>query len=196
MKIVMFHPNVRPDDFDTALQPFPDVTFVRTSDDAALRAELPGAEVLIVGNRFYTDAAPTVLRYGTRLRWIQFFTSGLDGAKAAGFPSGVMVTNMPGRRAFAVAEHAMALMLGLVRRVRDTEAARARQFWTRDVTGPSIDNLAGKHLLVIGTRLDRSRDRAQGQGLRHAGDRHQPHGRRRAARRPRPPAQRARGGLP
>jgi phosphoglycerate dehydrogenase-like enzyme len=150
MKIVMFHPNVRPDDFDTVLQPFPDIKFVRTADHAALQAELPEAEVLIVGNRFYTGAAPTVLSHGTKLRWIQFFTSGLDGAKAAGFPSGVMVTNMPGRRAFAVAEHAMALMLGLVRRVRDTEAARARHFWTRDITAPSIDNLAGKHLLVIG----------------------------------------------
>ncbi|HXF52531.1 MAG TPA: D-2-hydroxyacid dehydrogenase [Hyphomicrobiaceae bacterium] len=150
MKVVMFNPNVRPDDFDAALAPFPDVSFVWTADHATLARELPGAEVLIIGNRFYPGAAAIIREHGDSLRWIQFFTSGLDGAKAAGFPSGIIVTNMPGRRAFAVAEHAMALMLGLVRRVRETEEARTRRFWTRDVTAPSMDNLAGKHLVVIG----------------------------------------------
>jgi phosphoglycerate dehydrogenase-like enzyme len=151
MKVVMFNPNVRPDDFDVALAPHPDIQFVRTHDHARLQSELPGSEVLIVGNRFYTsEAAAIIRRQGKSLRWIQFFTSGLDSARANGLPSGVVVTNMPGRRAFAVAEHAMALMLGLVRRVRETEQARARQFWTRDVTAPSMDNLAGKHLVIIG----------------------------------------------
>ncbi len=151
MKVVKFDPNVRADDFDLALASFADVELVRIADQAELESALPGAEVLIIGNRFYTkEMAALVREHGTSLAWIQFHTSGIDGAKAAGLPSGVIVTNMPGRRAFAVAEHAIALMLGLVRRVRDTEAARARRFWTRDTTSPSMDNLAGKHLVLIG----------------------------------------------
>lgn len=147
----MFNPNVRPDDFDVALKPYPDIRFVRARDHAGLQSELPGSQVLVIGNRFYTPETAAIIRsQGRSLRWIQFSTSGLDTAKANGLPSGVVVTNMPGRRAFAVAEHAMMLMLGLIRRVRETEQARARQFWTRDVTAPSMDNLAGKHLVIVG----------------------------------------------
>jgi phosphoglycerate dehydrogenase-like enzyme len=54
-------------------------------------------------------------------------------------------------RAFAVAEQAFALMLGLVRRIRETEAARATAFWTRDETTPRLDNLTGKHMVIVGT---------------------------------------------
>jgi D-2-hydroxyacid dehydrogenase (NADP+) len=38
-----------------------------------------------------------------------------------------------------------------VRRVRDTESARATAFWTRDKTTPFLDNLAGKHIVIVGT---------------------------------------------
>ncbi len=57
---------------------------------------------------------------------------------------------MAGLRAFSVAEQALALMLALVRQVRATELARARNDWCRDAITPSVDNLAGKHLVIIG----------------------------------------------
>jgi phosphoglycerate dehydrogenase-like enzyme len=84
------------------------------------------------------------------LRWIQFSTSGIDNALKHGLPAGVVVTNMSGLRAFAVAEHALMLMLGLVRRLRVTERARKTDFWIRDDVTPSMDNLAGKHLVILG----------------------------------------------
>ena len=69
---------------------------------------------------------------------------------ASGLPSGVTVTNAAGLRAFAVAEHAIALMLGLVRQVRATEKTRRDEFWSRDVVTPSMENLSGKHLVIVG----------------------------------------------
>jgi phosphoglycerate dehydrogenase-like enzyme len=42
------------------------------------------------------------------------------------------------------------LMLGLVRRLRVTEHARTTGYWIRDDVTPSMDNLAGKHLVIIG----------------------------------------------
>ena len=151
MKIVLFNQHDKFAELDEALARFPGPSFVRTTDLERLAQALPGAEILITANRTYTpDTAAIVRKYGTALRWVQFSTSGTDKARASGLPSGVVVTNAAGMRAFCVAEHALALMLALVRKLRQTEAARREEFWCRDVLTPSFDNLAGKHLLIVG----------------------------------------------
>jgi phosphoglycerate dehydrogenase-like enzyme len=62
----------------------------------------------------------------------------------------VVVTNAAGLRAFAVAEHAFALMLGLVRHLGATERGRKDEVWVRDAITPAMDNLSGKHLVIVG----------------------------------------------
>jgi phosphoglycerate dehydrogenase-like enzyme len=57
---------------------------------------------------------------------------------------------MAGLRAFAVAEHSLMLMLALVRRLRVTEQGRASDYWIREDVTPFMDNLAGKHLVIVG----------------------------------------------
>lgn len=112
---------------------------------------LSGAPILIISNRAYDAEAARIIREkGTALRWIQFSTSGIDTARNNGLPSGVAVTNVAGLRAFAVAEHALMLMLALVRQVRLTEGARPQQKWIRDEFPAQIDNLAGKKLMILG----------------------------------------------
>ena len=130
---------------------FPQVSLVGVANPGELAAELPDAEILIVNNRGYDAATAKIIRdNGTALRWVQFSTSGMDNGLKHGFPSGVIVTNMSGMRAFSVAEQAFALMLALVRQVRGIEAARAHNDWCRDAITPSMDNLAGKHLVIVG----------------------------------------------
>jgi phosphoglycerate dehydrogenase-like enzyme len=152
MKVVYFHQAGRPpDDLDDIFRPFPQVSFVLAREATDLVAALPDAEVLVVNNRSYTAANAKLIRdHGRALRWIQFTTSGIDNAQKHGLPDGVVITNMSGLRAFAVAEHALMLMLGLVRRLRVTEQARATGYWIRDEVTPSMENLAGRHLLIIG----------------------------------------------
>jgi phosphoglycerate dehydrogenase-like enzyme len=151
MKIVMFDPHGRRGEIETALAAFPDVSVVNAPDSASLHTALPQAEVLIASNRAYTPERAAIVReHGKALRWIQFSTSGIDSAVASGLPSGVVVTNAAGLRAFAVAEHAFALMLGLVRRLGATEQARPDGVWAREDVTPSIDNLSGKHLVLVG----------------------------------------------
>jgi phosphoglycerate dehydrogenase-like enzyme len=149
---VFFDPHGRRGEFEALKPMFPQVDLRCPADGAELAQALPGAEILIVTNRVYTpDNAAIIRECGTSLRWLAFLTSGIDKAQASGLPSGCVVTNVAGLRAFAVSEHAFSLMLGLVRRVRQTEAARAQAFWTRDRTTPLLDNLAGKHLVIVGT---------------------------------------------
>jgi phosphoglycerate dehydrogenase-like enzyme len=152
MKVVYFHEVGRPpDDLEQMFGSFPQVSFALAREAAALTTALGDAEILIVNNRSYTPANAKLIRdHGRALRWIQFTTSGIDNAVKHGLPAGVVVTNMSGLRAFAVAEHALMLMLALVRRLRRTERARASDYWIREDVTPSMDNLAGKHLVIIG----------------------------------------------
>lgn len=152
MKAVYYHEAAKPPvDLIEAVKKFPEARLVAAGDPAELRDALEDCEVLIVNNRSYTaDNAKLIRDHGTSLRWIQFSTSGIDNAIKNGLPSNVTVTNIAGLRAFAVAEHALMLMLALVRRVRATESARTRQTWARDEVTPLMDNLAGKQLLIIG----------------------------------------------
>jgi phosphoglycerate dehydrogenase-like enzyme len=152
MKAVYYHEASKPpEDLIAAVKEFPQVALVAAHTPAELSEALKGCEALIVNNRSYTaDNAKLIRDHGTALKWIQFSTSGIDNAIKHGLPSNVVVTNIAGLRAFAVAEQAMMLMLGLVRRVRATEIARRQQAWARDEVTPSMDNLAGKQLLIIG----------------------------------------------
>lgn len=149
---VLFNPHGRQSEFEALRPSFPDLELRCASEPQELAATLPGAEILITTNRVYTpDNAAIIRERGTSLRWLAFLTSGIDKAQASGLPGGCIVTNVAGLRAFAVAEQAFSLMLGLVRRVRETEAARAAAFWTRDETTPRLDNLTGKHMVIVGT---------------------------------------------
>jgi phosphoglycerate dehydrogenase-like enzyme len=151
MKIVLFDPHGRRGELEAVLTAVSGASVVHAQDAEALKSALPGAEILIAGNRSYTpDCAAAVCEYGKALRWIQFTTSGIDTAVRHGLPPGVVVTNAAGLRAFAVAEHAFALMLGLVRHVVATEQARPDGAWVRDDVTPVMENLSGKHLVLVG----------------------------------------------
>ncbi len=151
MKAVLFNPYADVAEFEDALRAFPAVEFVVAATQDDLPGALPGAEILITSNRIYTPQPAKLIReHGHALKWIQFVTSGIDKAVASGLPSGVTVTNVSGLRAFAVAEHAFALMLGLVRRFGESERAFLRGQWLRDEITPRMDNLAGKHLVIVG----------------------------------------------
>jgi phosphoglycerate dehydrogenase-like enzyme len=152
MKLVCYDPHSRRPDIAAAMEAFPDVVFERPVTVSELEKALEGADILVTSNRAYEGEAARLIRdYGTSLRWIQFTTSGLDKAMALGLPSGVVVTNAAGLRAFSVAEHAFFLMLALMRQSRAAEQGQRDNLWVRDAITPQIDNLAGKHLLIIGT---------------------------------------------
>jgi phosphoglycerate dehydrogenase-like enzyme len=151
MRIVLLESGGKFAGLEDALKAFPGTDLQRVSEPASIAAALPEAEILIASNRLYTaDNAAAIRANAKSLRWIQFSTSGIDGAAAHGLPSGVIVTNASGLRAFAVAEHAIALMFGLVRQLGGVERAKQDKVWRRDEIAPTNDNLSGKHLVLVG----------------------------------------------
>ena len=152
MKITMFSPSTSADEFRAAMREFSQAELFVAQEARELPEKLPGAEILIASNRPYDAEAARLIRdHGHSLKWIAFTTSGIDKALMNGFPKGVTVTNLAGLRAFAVAEHALSLMLSLVRQTRATGRAFAARDWARDELSAGMDNLAGKHLVILGT---------------------------------------------
>lgn len=151
MKLVCYDPHARRTDIADAVKAFPDIVFAQPKTLDELASDLDGADILVTSNRAYVaDCARIVRENGARLRWIQFTTSGLDKALGFGLPPGCIVTNAAGLRAFSVAEHGLFLMLALARQSRMADQGQRDGAWARDSITPRMDNLAGKHLLVIG----------------------------------------------
>lgn len=130
---------------------YPGVEFVAAGSIDALAATIEDAAILVVNNRSYdADVARVVRERGTRLRWIQFTTAGIDQAIEHGLPPGVPVCTASGVKARTVAEHGMALMLASFRRLRDIETARGRREWARQKLDGAIRTLEGATLVIVG----------------------------------------------
>lgn len=90
----------------------------------------------------------------TRLRWVQTLAAGPDAVLAAGFAPDVVVTSGVGLHSATVAEHALALVLALVRRLPAMGAAQERHEWSRELGGPQpLRPATGPVTTLIGARV-------------------------------------------
>lgn len=120
---------------------------VNTADELARR--LPEADVLVVSMMWTNELAAST----PRLRFIQSISAGTDQYdKALLRERGIRLASAAGVNAQAVAEHAMALMLALARRLpeaRDNQNARHWRGMISEVASRE-DQLTGKTLLIVG----------------------------------------------
>ncbi len=120
---------------------------VRTAEELA--RTLPEADVLVVSMMWKNELADIA----KRLKFIQSISAGTDQYdKALLRARGIRLASAAGVNAEAVAEHAMALMLALARRLpeaRDNQHARHWRGMIGDLARRE-DQLAGKTLLVVG----------------------------------------------
>ncbi|MBV9754979.1 MAG: D-2-hydroxyacid dehydrogenase [Hyphomicrobiales bacterium] len=120
---------------------------VRAPDELSRR--IGEADVLVVSGMWKNE----LLEKATKLKFIQSIGSGVDQfAQDKLRASGVRLANAQGVNARAVAEHAMALMLALMRRLPEARDNQGKHHW-RAMIGDLArreDELSGKTLLVIG----------------------------------------------
>jgi phosphoglycerate dehydrogenase-like enzyme len=92
-----------------------------------------------------------LLREAKKLRLIQLLTAGYDKIDLglAG-ELGIPVATNGGANAWAVAEHAIALLLAVYKRLISTDRTMREGGWRRGVSGMSIIEVAGKTLGLIG----------------------------------------------
>jgi phosphoglycerate dehydrogenase-like enzyme len=109
---------------------FPDVRFVRITDDDDLPAALADADVF-VGFHF-----PATLFGGTpRLRWVHCVAAGVEeNLFPALVESDVVLTNAAGMHAVNIPEHAIGLVCALARNVHAALRLQAERRWDRYAT--------------------------------------------------------------
>lgn len=119
---------------------------IRTPAAAALPGELADADGLIV--RSATRVTAALLEKAPRLRVVGRAGVGVDNIDVeAATRRGVLVMNTPGGNAVSVAEHTLALLLGLARSVPQSNAAIQAGRWEKTATGME---LRGKTLGLVG----------------------------------------------
>jgi phosphoglycerate dehydrogenase-like enzyme len=119
---------------------------------ADLLRALPGAEGLVLYDAPLAQSRQVVEQIGqpgATVRWMHFVSAGREGFEAAGLPAHVSVSGSDGAVAPAVAEHAIALLLALKRRVPDIVRQTAQGHWDRGFTAGAA-SLEGETIAVIG----------------------------------------------
>ena len=127
----------------------PGFSLAETKTLTELERELADADGLIVFNGDYT-AEVAALAARQRLKWIQFATAGVDNAEKFGVPEGCLLCNAGDVWAPTVAEHALALLLGLVRQIHLLERTRLGEDWSRGALVPAMGSLQGRTLALVG----------------------------------------------
>lgn len=120
---------------------------VRSADQ--LLQQLPEADVLVVSGLWKNELAA---RAG-RLKFIQSVSAGTDQYDPAVLRErGIRLASAAGVNAFAVAEHAMALMLALLRRLPEARDHQQVRHWRGMISEIAAreDQLTGKTLLIVG----------------------------------------------
>lgn len=147
----------------------PEKVVVWQSDPArlpVLQAVAPGVEVVFVqsaqeAEREVRDAQAMIgscderiLSQGPGLRWVQVYSAGVD--RCVGNPSlrsgGIVLSNGQRIASPALAEHAIALMMALVRGLDRYHANQLRGAWERDIGLAREDfmELEGRTVLIVG----------------------------------------------
>jgi phosphoglycerate dehydrogenase-like enzyme len=120
---------------------------VRSADELARR--LPQADVLVVSMLWKNELAGIA----GKLRFIQSISAGTDHYdKALLRERGIRLASAAGVNAEAVAEHAMALMLALARRLPEARDHQHARHWRGMISQIAAreDQLTGKTLLFVG----------------------------------------------
>lgn len=129
----------------------PGARIVVASDRNAAVTEAMDADVIIGNNPDICDAR--ILATAHKLRWAASLSAGVEGCM--GVPAmhdpNLLITNMRGVDAPAIAEHAVALLLALAHGLDAFAADTARGQWSPRSAGVvSMQMLDGKTLLVVG----------------------------------------------
>jgi phosphoglycerate dehydrogenase-like enzyme len=114
-----------------------------------LQRHLPEADVLVVSGLWRNS----LLDQAPKLRFIQSISAGIDQYDTAALKArGISLASAQGANERAVAEHAMALILALNRRLGEARDNQTRRHWRPMMSefARREDELGGKTLLIIG----------------------------------------------
>ena len=120
----------------------------RGAEDSAELARRIGNAQVAVNIRAYAHFTDAVFAACPNLKMVSIWGVGTDNIDLeAAKRRGVTVCNTPGANAIAVAEHAIALMMAVARKIPQIDSAMRKGEWPREMLG----QLHGKTLALLGT---------------------------------------------
>ena len=128
------------------------VEAVRYDAAAPVPDEHLDAEALVVWGNRPGDLRAVAGRM-PQLRWVQTLAAGPDVVLSAGFPDDVVVTSGVGLHDRPVTEHALALVLALLRRLPEAIAAQAEHRWADELGGLQPLHPDGRVTTLLGARV-------------------------------------------
>ena len=132
------------------------------ADDGAELARRIGSARVAVNIRAHAHFSDKVLAACLDLKLIAIWVVGTDNIDlTAAARRGVTVCNTPGANAYAVAEHAISLMLAVARKIPQIDREMRGGAWPREM----LTQLCGKTLAVFGTGNIGARVAQLGRGL-------------------------------
>lgn len=167
------HPNAAPFraaiSSDDALSRSVELRFAGRGSESS---ELGAAEVIACGN-----LAPEQAAAACSLRWVSYFSAGLDGKLTAPLVErGIRITSSSGVHAANIAEHVLMLMLMFSRRMPFFFRAQVEAEWRRTPPGREPGELRGQTLGIVGFgHIGRAlAERASALGMRVVATRRRP----------------------
>ena len=137
-----------------ALGAMPRVELQVTTSLAETLAAMPGAGglVLVHGPQEEAKQVFASLRSAANtIKWMHFISAGREGYEELGWPPGIAVTYAGGGVSPGVAEHAMALLLAMARRVPDlVRTVMPQRKWDRTLVAPQSRSLEGATMAIVG----------------------------------------------
>ena len=128
-----------------------ELEFVVARDEPELLQALPEADALWITPTYYSPAVPQAITSNRgRLKWIGLTSAGYDVLLRAGVPPGVTMTYAVAVHGPAVAEHAAALVLALVRQLPRALAAQTQLAWNAPAMIGTLRSLEDLTVAIVG----------------------------------------------
>lgn len=124
----------------------PGVQFVRAANAVEAQALAVNADAVI------GVCSSGILEAGKSIRWVQVFSAGVESCVRipAVKERGILVTNMQRIMGPVIAEHVIAMMMGLARGLHAFIPAQVQREWSRDAAAGNMTVVEGKTMLVVG----------------------------------------------
>jgi phosphoglycerate dehydrogenase-like enzyme len=129
----------------------PGTVLIDVDNEGALVDLVDTCDALFLNSARYTpELAQRLASEKSKVRWLQFSSAGYETAEALGVPANVEVTNGGSAWSVTVAEHAMALALGLLRGLPYAADARLRREWNAADFTPPLASLESACVGILG----------------------------------------------
>jgi len=133
-----------------ALAGVPGLELRRASSAADAAAAMASADAMVTSVIPWNAALAAALRAAPRLGWMQVLNAGYDNLEALGLPARLRLSTLGALGSGAIAEHALALLLGLYRALPRAQAGAQREQWDTGGLRGAIAPLAGSTVAIVG----------------------------------------------